>query len=225
MTGSGRPAPPSRAALAFYRACWLVAMALSRAYFPGRVHGRENLPREGAFILAPVHRSYADWLIVARVTTRRLRYIVKAEVWKSRLVGRFIELLGAFPVQRSVADREAFRRALEVLEGGEPLVLFPEGTRRRGPLVEDLREGAAYLALRAGVPIVPVGIGGSERAMPRGALVPRPSRVEVVVGEPIVPPPLSGERVPRSVARTLTSEVQAAIQKSFDEACRLAGLR
>ena len=179
--------PPTAGQLRLYRACRVVAVGLSRLLFPGRVVGAERLP-DGPFILAPVHRSYVDWLLVARLTRRRLRYIVKAEVWKSKQVGRLIEALGAFPVNRSGADREALERCRAVLEGGEPLVMFPEGTRRSGPVVEDLREGVSYLALRAGVPIVPVGIGGSERAMPRGSAIPRPRRVDLVVGEPIWPP-------------------------------------
>jgi 1-acyl-sn-glycerol-3-phosphate acyltransferase len=166
-----------------------IAVGISRAYLPGRVVGRENLPTEGAYVLAPVHRSYIDWLIVARVTRRRrLRYIVKAEVWKSKLVGRILEACGCFPVNRSGADREALERCRAVLAGGEALVMFPEGTRRSGPVVSDLREGVAYLAVRAGAPVVPVGIGGSERAMPRGSSIPRPRRVEVVIGKPVWPP-------------------------------------
>ena len=83
-----------------------------------------------------MHRSYVDWLIVARITKRRLRYIVKEEVWKSKLAGRMLEVLGAFPVNRSGADREALERCQSVLAGGEPLVMFPEGTRRSGPEVD-----------------------------------------------------------------------------------------
>jgi 1-acyl-sn-glycerol-3-phosphate acyltransferase len=179
--------PPTAGQLRLYRACRVVAVGLSRLLVPGRVVGADRLPG-GPFILAPVHRSYVDWLLVARVTRRRLRYMVKAEVWKSKLVGRLIEALGAFPVNRSGADREALERSRAVLAAGEPLVMFPEGTRRSGPVVEDLREGVAYLALRAGVPVVPVGIGGSERAMPRGSALPRPRRIDLVVGEPIWPP-------------------------------------
>jgi 1-acyl-sn-glycerol-3-phosphate acyltransferase len=168
-------------------------VGLSRVYFPGRVVGRANLPAEGAYLLAPVHRSYVDWLIVGRVTRRRrLRFIAKAEIWNSKIAGRLLETLGVFPVNRSGADREALERCRSVLAGGEPLVMFPEGTRRSGPVVTDLREGVAYLAVRAGVPVVPVGIGGSERAMPRGAAIPRPRRVQVVVGVPVWPPRDSG---------------------------------
>jgi 1-acyl-sn-glycerol-3-phosphate acyltransferase len=180
--------PPTRGDILLYRIARGIAVGLSRLYLPGRVLGKENLPSEGAFLVAPVHRSYVDWLIVARITTRRLRYIAKAEIWKSKVVGRILEALGVFPVNRSGADREALERCRAVLAGGEPLVMFPEGTRRSGRDVVDLREGVAYLALRVGVPVVPVGIGGSEQSMPRGSVVPRPRRVDVVIGKPIWPP-------------------------------------
>ncbi|HKH87276.1 MAG TPA: lysophospholipid acyltransferase family protein [Acidimicrobiales bacterium] len=240
--------PPSRGDIVLYRVVRAIAVGVSRLYLPGRVLGRDNLPREGAFILAPVHRSYVDWLIVARVTTRRMRYIAKAEIWKSKIVGRMLEALGVFPVNRSGADREALERCGAVLVGGEPLVMFPEGTRRSGRDVVDLREGVAYLALRAGVPVVPVGIGGSEQSMPRGSVVPRPRRVDVVVGKPIWPPPRGvdpagataaaagdgtepvgeavGEkrhvRVSRRATREFSDQVGAGIQEAFDEARRSA---
>ncbi|MHB1987014.1 MAG: lysophospholipid acyltransferase family protein [Acidimicrobiales bacterium] len=227
---------PTRGDLFLYRVCRLAAVGLSKLLFPGRVVGTENLPPTGAYILAPVHRSYLDWLIVARVTRRRLRYIAKEEVWRSKSIGRLIEALGAFPVNRSGADREALERCRAVLAGGEPLVMFPEGTRRSGPIVEDLREGVAYLALRAGVPVVPIGIGGSEKAMPRGSVLPKPGRIDIVIGEPIWPRlsiasdtgSCSGESPERSVvkpvrvSRRATSEfsgnVGASIQQAFADA-------
>jgi len=220
-----------------YRVIRGIAVGASRIYFPGRVHGRENLPTKGACIVAPVHRSYVDWLIVARITSRRrLRYIVKEEVWKSRLFGAIIEACGAFPVNRSGADREALQRCQVVLAGGEPLVMFPEGTRRSGLVVEDLKDGVAYLSLRSGVPIVPVGIGGSERAMPRGSSFPRPRWVNVFIGPPVFPTgngrtasgdaddggdaPTEGKRnrVSRAAITELSERVKDAIQKAFDTA-------
>ena len=231
------PAPPTRGDLIIYHICRFIAVGVSRLYFPGTVMGRENLPAGGAFIVAPVHRSYVDWLIVARITRRqRLRYIVKEEVWKSKLIGRILTACGAFPVNRSGADREALQRCQAVLMGGEPLVMFPEGTRRSGPVIEDLKDGVAYLALRAGVAVVPVGIGGSERAMPRGSSFPRPRRVNVVIGAPVRPPepprPTGPDDADESgaamaprrarVGREATTEhsrrVEAAIQQAFDAA-------
>ncbi len=87
------------------------------------------------------------------------------------------------------ADREALRRAQQVLEAGEVLILFPEGERRSGPVVEDLHEGVAFLAARTGATVVPVGIGGSASVMPKGQRVPRPRHIHLIVGEPIPPPP------------------------------------
>jgi 1-acyl-sn-glycerol-3-phosphate acyltransferase len=229
--------PPRGWRLALFRVCQFIAVGASRAYFPGGVVGREHLPEKGPYVLAPVHRSYVDWLIVARVTRRRLRYITKDAVWKWAWLGRFIEILGAFPVHRGTADREAFKRSIGALEGGEPLVLFPEGTRRSGLTVEPLLDGAAYLALRAGVPVVPVGIGGTERRMPRGAAFPRPGRVRIVIGEQLVPadfvrpagrdvPPGTSHagRVPRSATRLLSAELRSRIQECFDRAQQDLGL-
>lgn len=226
--GGAAPAAPVRRAsareLRFYAFCRAIAVGVSRLYFPGRVVGAQHIPASGAFILAPIHRSYVDWLIVARVTKRRLRYIVKAEVWKVKAVGRLLEMLGAFPVQRGAADREAFNRALQVLEAGEPLVLFPEGGRGLGPVVGDLREGAAYLALRAGAPIVPVGVGGAEQAMRKGSIFPRPRRIALVVGEPILPGPGAQDggkrpgRVARSATHALSERLREELQAVFDVA-------
>jgi 1-acyl-sn-glycerol-3-phosphate acyltransferase len=227
--------PISRAELALYAVCRFVAVGLTRALFPGRVVGAEHLPKSGPYILAPVHRSNLDWIIVARVTRRRLRYIVKDQVWRVRPLGRFIELLGAFPVHRESADRESMRKAIGVLAAGEPLVIFPEGTRRFGPTVGELREGTAYLALRAGVPILPVGIAGSDRALPKGRHVIRPTRVTLVIGEALQPPPSlstagadapgghSG-RVPRSVNRALTEELRRALDQVLTDALNLEQL-
>jgi cytidylate kinase len=218
--GHQRPVrPPGRGALAFYALCRAFVVGVSRLYYPGAVVGAERLPRTGPYILTPVHRSYLDWLIAARVTRRRLRFVVKAEVWKVQAVGRFIELLGAFPVHRGSADREALARCLEVLAAGEPLVVFPEGSRQRGLEVRELADGAAYMALRAGVPIFPLGLAGSEEAMPKGTVVPRPKRVRLVIGAPLVPDRADDtKRVSRREITELTSGLRAAIQQATDEA-------
>jgi 1-acyl-sn-glycerol-3-phosphate acyltransferase len=190
------------------------------------VRGRENLPVTGPYLLAPVHRSNVDWLVVARVTRRRLRYMVKGEVFQVTFIGRLLEALGTFKVNRGAADREALQRSIEVLKAGEPMVVFPEGTRGAGPVVGELRDGVAYLALRAGVPVIPVGMSALERSMPRGSKFPRPVRVRLVVGPPIYPDAavvLGGNgrgRVSRTATRALSAEVRAGIQAAFDAAER-----
>jgi 1-acyl-sn-glycerol-3-phosphate acyltransferase len=148
--------------------------------------------------------------------------MAKDSLWGNRVLGGLLNRLGAFPVHRGAVDRQALRSSVEVLERGEPLVIFPEGTRRSGPVVEDLFEGAAYVAARAGVPVVPVGIGGSERMMQKGKKLPRPTRVHIVVGEPIVVP-AEGGRATRSAVHRITAELQEQLQGLFDTAQKRAG--
>jgi 1-acyl-sn-glycerol-3-phosphate acyltransferase len=170
----------------------------------------------GPFVLAPVHRSNLDFLLVSSVTTRRMRYMGKDSIWKVKPLGRIVSALGAFPVQRGRADREALRRCIEFVHNGDPVVIFPEGTRQSGPAVEELFEGAAYVASRTQVPLVPVGIGGSEAAMPKGSKMIHPVRIRVVVGKPLDPAPLKdGSRVSRREVHDLTQRLHADLQSLF----------
>ena len=191
-----------------------VILVVGTLFFRVKVEGREHLPATGACVVAPVHRSNLDTPILAFVSPRRLRFMGKDSLWKSKL-GRYLTALGGFPVVRGTADREALRACQAILDRGEPLVMFPEGTRRTGPRVEDLFDGPAFLAARTGAPIIPVGVGGTEGILPRGAKFPRFKTVTIVIGPPIVPPPPDG-RVPRRVIRELTEQLQAELQDAFD---------
>lgn len=206
-----------------YRLVRGLVYGLSRLLWRIRFVGLDRVPRTGPYVLAPSHRSNLDSFFAALVTSRRVRFMAKQEIWQSKLLGRAAEYLGAFPVDRAMADRSALRTAAACLVAGEPLVVFPEGTRRKGPVVEDLHDGAAYLAARQGVPVVPVGIGGSEEILSKGRKLPKLHPVVVVVGEPIEPPRREGSAVPRSEVKALTADIGTAIQKAFDEARALLG--
>ena len=132
--------------------------------------------------------------------------------------------LGGFSVERGSADRAALRAAQEALEGDEPVAIFPEGTRRHGREIVDLFDGGAYLATRLGVPIVPVGIGGSEQILASGKALPRPHKVAIVVGDPIHPPDHGAGRVRRQEVTNTTEKVRVELQACFDEALALAGV-
>jgi 1-acyl-sn-glycerol-3-phosphate acyltransferase len=214
-----------KADLLFYRFCRGAVAGFSRIWWRESIEGQEHVPADGAFVLAPVHRSNVDTLLAATVTRRRMRFMGKDSLWSRRWSAWLLSALGGFPVHRGTADREALRQCEEVLRGGEPLVIFPEGTRRSGPKVIELFEGAAYVAARAGVPIIPVGIGNSEAAMPRGSKFLKPVRITVIVGPPILPPPPAGDgaRVPRRVVHELTTTLGAELQLLFDEAQGRAG--
>jgi 1-acyl-sn-glycerol-3-phosphate acyltransferase len=127
-------------------------------------------------------------------------------------------------VHRGTADREALRTTIAFIDGGEPLVMFPEGTRQSGPVVQPLFDGPAYVATKTGVPIVPVGIGGSEKAMPKGAKFIHRTKLVLIVGEPLEPPVgKQGGGTSRRLVKQLTEQLHGEIQKLFDDAEARAG--
>jgi len=202
-----------------YRICRAIFVTVVGLWFRPKVTGRENIPVDGPVILAPVHRSFADFGFSAFVTRRKLFFMAKDSLWKHRFLGRLLLTLGAFPVHRESADREALAHAEEVLRRGEMLVLFPEGMRQEGPVVGELLEGAAFLAARTGARIVPIGIGHSDEAMPKGRTIPKPLRITVVVGAPLPPPERTeGGRVSRSKVHATTEALRVAIQAAYDQA-------
>jgi 1-acyl-sn-glycerol-3-phosphate acyltransferase len=206
----------------FYRIVRFIVADGSALVFRAKVRGREHLPRRGGYVLAPSHRSMMDIPFLAAVTPRRVRFMGKVEVFKIPVVGTVFRWLGGFPVQRDGTDRKAVRDSIEILHGGEPLVIYPEGTRQHGAAIQPLQPGAAYLAIRAGVPIVPVGIAGSEEIFrSHGKKRPRFGRVAIVVGEPVQPPPLTGGVVKREVVNEVTDVLAKELQQVFDDAYSL----
>jgi 1-acyl-sn-glycerol-3-phosphate acyltransferase len=135
------------------------------------------------------------------------------------VIGNVFSWLGGFPVARDGTDRKAVRDSVEMLRAGEVLCVYPEGTRQHGPKIQPLQPGAAYLALRAGVPVIPIGMAGTEEILrTRRDPIPRFGRVALVVGAPITPEPLAGSLVPRDRVDALTARLADALQVVFDDA-------
>lgn len=208
----------SRATKTLYVVFRTIVCGFTQLYTRMTFEGREHLPTDGAYVLAPVHRSYVDTPITACVTRRRVRFMGKDSMWKYPTFGKLLSALGAFPVTRGTADREALKRCVAVLESGEPLVLFPEGERKDGPTVQPLFDGAAFIAAKAGVAIVPVGIGGSDRVMPRGAKFVFPRRVHIVIGPPIRAEVGTSGRSSRQAVAAVTQQLHAELQRLYDAA-------
>jgi 1-acyl-sn-glycerol-3-phosphate acyltransferase len=216
--------PPSRLTRVSYAIVRGLILAVAKLFGSIRIEGLEKVPDSGAFVLAPVHRSNIDFALTSLLTRRPMRYMGKDSIWKSKPLGRFVSMLGAFPVHRGTADRESLRACTDIVDGGSPLVMFPEGQRRSGPIVEALFDGTAFVASKTGVPVVPVGIGGSEKVMPKGARFLKRSPLVMIVGDPIpAPERTEAGRVPRTAVRDLTVALQAELQKLFDEAQARAG--
>jgi 1-acyl-sn-glycerol-3-phosphate acyltransferase len=208
----------------FYRIVWWIVAWGSGVVFRVRMRGRERLPRAGGYVLAPSHRSMMDIPFLALVTKDRVRFMGKVEVFRIPVLGWLFSALGGFPVARDGTDRKAVRDSVAMLRAGELLAVFPEGTRQYGPKIQPLQPGAAYLAMRAGVPIVPIGIAGSEEILRSNeGRLPGFGRVAIVVGEPLPPPPRATAAVPRAEVDAFTAELAEALQHTFDEALELRG--
>lgn len=203
-----------------YHTVRTIVTVFCRVWCRMTIEGRENFPESGPFILAPTHRSIIDTPVASGVYRKRMRFMGADKWWSNRYFGNLLTALGGFPVSRGSADREALKRSIAVIEGGEPLVLFPEGERKSGPVVQPLFDGAAYVAVKTGVPIVPVGIGGSERAMPKGAKFIYPRKLYVIVGPPLTAAIVDSPKEQRAAARQLTADLQVELQRLFDAAQR-----
>ncbi len=216
----------SRGSRLFYRCFRVFALGLFKAWTRLSISGAEHIPASGGFILAPGgHRSLIDTPAAAMTSPRLLRFMGADNYFATPGVGWALKAVGGFPIERDIADRAALRVAEELLRRGEPLVIFPESTRFEGPEVQPLKEGAAFLAARAGVPIIPVGFGGAARAWPKGKKLIRPRKMTIVVGRPIHPPQASdGARVKRSQIKAMTTELRDELQDLFDRAQIQAGI-
>jgi 1-acyl-sn-glycerol-3-phosphate acyltransferase len=205
----------------FYLTIRLIVIVVCRIYLRLRIVDAHKIPKSGTFILAPSHRSTLDIPVAAATTRRRMMYMGKDSMWKIKPIGVLLTALGSFPVTRGSADLEALKRCIAVLERGDPLVLFPEGTRRNGRVIESLFDGAGFIAYKTGVPIIPVGIAGSEEIWPPGTKLPRPKKCVVVVGDAIYPKDLNGARATREMMSAFTLELQASLQTVFDRAFKI----
>ncbi|GAW52323.1 phospholipid/glycerol acyltransferase [Nocardioides sp. PD653] len=205
--------------MVMYSVLHAVVPPLAKAVWRPTVTGLQNVPRTGAVILASNHRSFADSLVIPIVAPRKVHFLAKSDYFrgggvKGTLQKAWFEGMGMLPVDRddSKAAIASLDTALSVLARGGAFGIYPEGTRSRDGRLYRGRTGVAHLALTAGVPVVPVGLTGTERLQPVGARFPKVVPVTVTFGTPIQ---VAGrfEGVPLGRARReLTDEIMTAIQ-------------
>jgi len=168
----------------FYRSMrWL--SALPRWYFRVRVEDVRCVPAAGPCIIAANHTSYVDPIVLWMACPRHVRFIVDREQYQRPIVHWVADRTGAIPVENDPRDLGSLRRALQVLKDGSALGIFPEGGRSDDGSLKPAKPGAALLALRAGVPLVPAGIVGAFKAYSRHHRFPRPRAILVRFGEPV----------------------------------------
>lgn len=180
-----------------YRFVRALARCVVLAQMRLRVHYAERVPRSGGVLLVSNHLGLTDPLAIGARLPREMRMLGKTELFGWLFVGWAARRARAIPIRRGESDRQALGTLLRMLRDGECVLIFPEGTYAYAPdppAMLPLKTGAAWLALRAGVPVVPVGIWGTERVWhpSRGWRLWHRPRVEVVFGEPYTPAPPAG---------------------------------
>ena len=174
-----------------------------------QVEGRENIPGQGPLLVVANHLHNADPPLVAVSLNRRVAFMAKEELFRSRFSSYFLRSLGAFPIHRGRLDRQALRQAQRVLDDGLALVIFPEATRSKNAQLSPAFPGAALIAVRSGALILPMGITGTEKI--RGAIwwLHRP-RITVNIGHPFHLPPVK-DKLSRTELAGLTDFIMGHI--------------
>jgi len=148
-----------------------------------KVRGRKNIPRRGPLLVVANHLNLADPPVLANAIRRKAIFMAKEELFRSRLGGYFVKSFGSFPVNRGRLDRTALRKAEEVLARGMLLIMFPEASRSQNTQLQSPFPGSILIARRSNVPILPIGITGTERIKGMGWILRRP-RITVNIGLP-----------------------------------------
>ncbi len=160
---------------------------LFRVYFRGRIYGREKVPRSGAAIAVSNHASYFDPPMLGNAIGRPVAFMAKEELFRIPILKTGIRLYGAYPVNRAGSDRAAIRSAIKAIEAGWITGLFIEGTRTKDGRINHPKLGAALIAAKTQVPLIPVSLWGTEKIL-AGSSFPRPVPVTIRIGDVIAPP-------------------------------------
>ena len=208
----GRDREP-RLSLALYHLFkWSVVSPMLHTYFRGQIHGAEHVPQTGPLVVVSNHASDFDPPLLSNCVTRPVAFMAKEELFKVPVLSQAIQMYGAYPVKRGSADRSAIRSALQALDDGWAVGIFLQGTRTPNARIPSPKVGAALIAAKAQVPLLPVSLWGTQAILPKGKVVPRTVPVTVRIGTPIAPP----SSTQRDELDIVTQQCQTAIHALHD---------
>ncbi|MDD5129503.1 MAG: lysophospholipid acyltransferase family protein [Candidatus Omnitrophica bacterium] len=152
-----------------YRFSRFILSVFLNLFFEFKVEGRENLPKQGGFILACNHISYLDPVVLGVGCLRSVHFMARDTLFNNRFLAFWMKAVGVIPVKRDKADFSALKKSLNIARSGEGLAIFPEGTRRLpDKAFMNPEPGVGFLADKAGVPVIPAFIKGTYEALPKG---------------------------------------------------------
>ncbi len=172
----------------WYRFCRFLFRCYFRIYHRGKIYHADRLPATGAFILAGNHASFLDPPFFGLCCEREAFYMARDTLFRNPIAGAILRSWNCVPINRDRGDIGALRTMLRMLGEGKAVLMFPEGTRSQDGELQEARAGIGMIVAKANVPVMPTRIFGTDRALPRGASLPRPAQVTVVFGEPFAYP-------------------------------------
>lgn len=190
----------------------VIFSSMLRLFFRAEISGAENVPGEGGVIIAANHVSNWDPPVLATFVMRQFHFMAKQELFEIPVFGGAIRKLHAFPVKRGAADRAAIKQAIRILQEGACLGLFPEGTRSKDGELGKPEPGIALIALKAGVPVVPAAIIGTEKIFSRGEFFPK---VKIVYGKPLR---MEAGKADKEALQAFSEQIMAEVQRLLHSA-------
>ncbi len=197
----------------FYTIARAICRIFFKLFFRVRVRGEGNIPGRGPVLIAPNHVSFLDPVAVGTATRRRIHYMARDDLFTVPVLGRLIKHLNTFPVKRDRPDPQAIKEALRVLEKGEALLLFPEGTRSPDGKLLPGQLGIGMLAWHSRATVIPTAIIGSDKALPVGAKWIKRERIEVRFGKAISPEEFSEKRNRRETYQAMSDKIMERIKE------------
>jgi len=197
----------------FQNILYRIAVPLFTWAFHLSVVGRENIPDEGGALIASNHVSYLDPPILGAALKRELFYMARDTLFRPKPVGDFLRYLNAFPVKRDRPDRKALKTAITLLESGKLVLVFPEGTRSYDGSLGKPHLGVGFIVYHSTVPVIPTYISGTEKALPRGALLIKRAEINVHFGRPMDMKELRNASRPREVYSKIGERIMSEIAK------------